>query len=236
MGQDGDPAYGKAYREALDLAAKLHRTQFRKTDEGVTPSIPYIAHLLEVSALVWYGGGDEAQAIAGLLHDALEDQGHQVTPRDIQKKFGRDVRDIVVACTDGAPGAPRNESTWLERKVRYVAHLYDETPQRALLVTAADKVSNARAILDDDAMAPGLVWRRFNAPRQAIAWYYDESCQALSARIGDNGVVHRLQRLVARLAESAGGTDLRASYAAMTDDEYELALSPLADAKARARA
>ena len=234
MGLDGAPAYGKAYREALDYAAALHRTQFRKTEEGVEPTIPYVAHLLEVSSLVWYGGGDEAQAIAGLLHDSLEDQGHQVTARKIQKKFGADVREIVVACTDGAPGAPRDESTWLERKVRYVAHLYDDTVPRALLVTAADKVSNARAILDDDAMAPGLVWRRFNAPRQAIAWYYDESCQALSARIGDNGVVHRLQRLVARMAESAGGTDLRASYAAMTDDEFEDVLRPLAEAKARA--
>ncbi len=235
MGSDGTAAYGKAYREALDYAAKLHRTQFRKTDEGVEPTIPYVAHLLEVSSLVWYGGGDEDQAIAGLLHDALEDQGHQVTPRQIEKRFGADVRAIVEACTDGAPGAPRDEGTWLERKVQYVAHLYDDTTPRALLVTAADKVSNARAILDDDAMAPGLVWRRFNAPRQAIAWYYDETYQALSARIGDNPVVHRLEGLVARLAESAGGTNLRASYAAMTDDEYELALSPLAAAKSSTR-
>ena len=235
MSSDGRAAYGKAYREALDYAAKLHRTQFRKTDEGVEPTIPYVAHLLEVSSLVWYGGGDEDQAIAGLLHDALEDQGHQVTPRQIEKRFGADVRAIVEACTDGAPGAPRDEGTWLERKVLYVAHLYDDTTPRALLVTAADKVSNARAILDDDAMAPGLVWRRFNAPRQAIAWYYDETYQALSARIGDNPVVHRLEGLVARLAESAGGTDLRASYAAMTDDEYELALAPLAAAKSSTR-
>ena len=232
MGLETTPAYGKAYREALDYAAKLHRTQFRKTDEGVEPSVPYVAHLLEVSALVWWGGGDERQAIAGLLHDALEDQGHQVTPKQIERKFGADVRAIVVACTDGAPGAPRDESTWLERKVAYVARLYDGDP-RALLVTAADKVSNGRAILDDDDMEPGLVWRRFNAPRQAIAWYYDETCRALCARIPDNSVVHRLQHLVARLAQSAGGTDLRASYAAMTDAEYEQALSPLAEAKAR---
>jgi YD repeat-containing protein len=230
---DMDPAYGKVYREALDYAAKLHRRQARKTDEGAEPTIPYLAHLLEVSALVWLGGGNETQAIAGLLHDALEDQGAHTSPRILQKKFGRDVRRIVEACTDGAPGEPRDESTWLERKVNHVAHLYD-VDSDALVVVAADKVSNARAILDDDALAPGLVWARFNAPRQAIAWYYDEAAQAIAARIPDNGVTHRLERLASRLAESAGGTDLRGCYAAMSEEEYEAVLSPLAAAKAAA--
>lgn len=226
-----EPRYGKVYREALDYAAKLHRTQGRKTDEGVEPSIPYLAHLLEVSALVWLGGGDETQAIAGLLHDALEDQGPHTSPKTLQKKFGPDVRRIVEDCTDGAPGVPRDESTWLERKVVHLAHLYT-VDSDALLVIAADKVSNARAILDDDAMEPGLIWSRFNAPRQAIAWYYDEATQAIAARLPDNGVTHRLVRLTARLAASAGGTDLRSCYSAMSHEEYEDALRPLADAKA----
>ena len=149
--QGMDPVYGQVYREALDYAATLHRTQGRKSDEGVEPTIPYLAHLLEVSALVWLGEGDETQAIAGLLHDALEDQGAHTSPRKLEKKFGPDVRRIVEACTDGAPGEPRNESTWLERKVNHVAHLYD-VDSDALVVIAADKVSNARAILDDDAI------------------------------------------------------------------------------------
>ena len=78
-----DPVYGPVYREALDYVAKLHRRQFRKTLEGVEPTVPYLAHLLEVSALVWLGGGDETQAIAGLLHDALEDQGPRTSPRKL---------------------------------------------------------------------------------------------------------------------------------------------------------
>ena len=228
-----DPVYGAVYREALDYAAKLHRHQFRKTPEGVEPTVPYLAHLLEVSALVWLGGGDETQAIAGLLHDALEDQGPRTSPRKLEKKFGPDVRRIVEACTDGAPGVVRDESTWLERKVAHLAELYT-VDSDALIVLAADKVSNARAILDDDAIAPGEVWARFNAPRQAIAWYYDEATTALALRLPDNMVTLRLVRLAALLAESAGGTDLRSCYAAMDDAEYEEVLRPLADAKAAA--
>ena len=83
------------YNEALSYAETLHRNQLRK---GI--SIPYISHLMTVSALVLEHGGDEDQAIASLLHDAAEDQGGEATLADIKTRFGGSVAAIVADCTD----------------------------------------------------------------------------------------------------------------------------------------
>jgi (p)ppGpp synthase/HD superfamily hydrolase len=58
------------FAEALTYAERLHRSQKRKGND-----IPYVAHLLAVCATVLEWGGDEDTAVAGLLHDAVEDQG-----------------------------------------------------------------------------------------------------------------------------------------------------------------
>src|ERR1700680_3496183 len=83
------------YDEALVYASELHRTQVRKGTH-----VPYIAHLLSVSSRVLVAGGSEVQAIAGLLHDAAEDQGGQATLNDIRERFGQQVAQIVADCTD----------------------------------------------------------------------------------------------------------------------------------------
>ncbi len=228
-----DRAYSDAYDEALSYAARVHAHQWRKVDEREAPSLPYIAHLLEVSALVWQGGGTEAQAIAGLLHDALEDQLDRTSPEEIAHKFGHDVRRIVESCSDGVAGLRRDEHDWLGRKVAYLTHLYDPDVQDALLVTVADKVSNARAILDDLTTAgasperQAALWNRFNAPPQAIAWYYVEVLTAVSASLPDNTLVVRLGDLVPRLVGAAGGADLRAAYPERSDTDLDDALASL---------
>ena len=107
MTDTAHPKYSQRYEEALSYAARLHATQLRKSDENSPFEIPYVAHLLEVSALVWLGGGTEDQAIAGLLHDALEDQSDHTSSEEIERRFGPDVRHIVLACSDGAPDIPR---------------------------------------------------------------------------------------------------------------------------------
>jgi hypothetical protein len=116
------------YDEALVYAARLHREQMRKGTE-----IPYISHLLAVSALVLEHGGDEDQAIAGLLHDAAEDQGGEATLSEIESLFGPDVSKIVADCTDGwtNPKPP-----FRERKELYLAHL-PQKPQRSCSICAA---------------------------------------------------------------------------------------------------
>lgn len=236
MGTDVSPAYTQRYVEALTYAADLHATQRRKSDEGTPATIPYLAHLLEVSSLVWLGGGDESQAIAGLLHDALEDQGEHTSVEVISDRFGPEVAAIVRACTDGAPGQARDRSTWLGRKVPYLAHLYDAaTSKAALLVTAADKVSNARAILDDFAQVGDVLWTRFNNPQQAIAWYYAEVLAAIEARDPDNRLLPRLRPLVQQIEDIAGGTDVAAALG-LSAAKLEQEIASLSAAKASARA
>jgi hypothetical protein len=207
------PVYGERYYEALAYAAELHRTQPRKAEPGVESKIPYIAHLLEVSALVWTHGGDETQAIAALLHDSLEDQFPTATPQILEDQFGAEVREIVENCTDGKLGAGRKNEPYIARKARYLAHLYS-VDERSLVVSMADKVSNAQAILTDLLINDGSesFWLRFNNPRQAIGWYYSEFAQAARHRMPAHGLVKRLDNLAVQVVEAAGGTDLEAAY------------------------
>src|SRR5919201_1172658 len=122
----------------LAFAVDLHREQARKAT-----GIPYVAHLLGTAALVLTFGGDEDQAIAALLHDAAEDQGGKPTLERIRRHFGERVADIVDACTD-TYADPKPE--WLQRKKDYIARIPAKSAE-ARLVSAADKLDNARAIL-----------------------------------------------------------------------------------------
>ncbi len=103
---------------ALTYAAELHRTQVRKGN-----STPYLAHLLAVAAMVIEQGGDEDQAIAALLHDAVEDQGGDATAAEIRRRFGNRVCELVAACSDSAgepkpPCASGRRPIWLGSPAR----------------------------------------------------------------------------------------------------------------------
>ena len=126
------------FSEALSYAATLHARQQRKVSGE-----PYLAHLLAVAAIVMDYGGNEDQAIAALLHDAVEDQGGATTFEEIGRRFGRAVAEIVEGCTD-ATAVPK--PPWRPRKEAFLARLRNAAaPVR--LVTAADKLHNARSIL-----------------------------------------------------------------------------------------
>jgi len=236
MTDTAHPKYGPRYEEALSYAAHLHATQLRKSDEHSPHPIPYVAHLLEVSALVWLGGGDEDQAIAGLLHDAIEDQSDHTSPEEIERRFGPAVREIVLACSDGAPDMERGPETWLRRKAAYLAALYRDDHKKAIVVTVADKISNARAIVDDLMLAGDsqeqreAFWGRFNAPRQASAWYYGEVLEASRLVTPDNPLVARLSPLVELIAAAAGGTDVQSALG-LTEDDLRDQLAALTAAK-----
>jgi len=153
------------YDEALLYASALHRGQVRKGS-----SIPYFSHLLSVSALVLKNGGDEDQAIAALLHDAVEDQGGQATLDEIHRRFGDRVASIVADCSDTltSPKPP-----WRERKEAYIARLPNRT-RHSLLVSLADKTDNARAILGDYREIGDEVWNLFRGGKDGARWYYRE--------------------------------------------------------------
>lgn len=157
--------FAGALRDAVDL----HRGQVRKGT-----GIPYIAHLLAVTAIVLEHGADEDEAIAAMLHDSLEDAG-PVYPggpdalrHTIAERYGPRVLEIVEACTDTVtlPKPP-----WRPRKEAYLAHLRTATPS-ALLVSCADKLHNARAILSDYRLSGNQLWERFTGGRDGTLWYY----------------------------------------------------------------
>lgn len=165
------------FSSAVSLAAQAHAGQVRKGS-----SIPYIAHPLGVASLVLEFGGDEEQAIAGLLHDVIEDGGAQFR-EPIQRLFGDRVLAMVETCTDGVPDASGKKEPWQERKERYLAHL-ESASSDALLVSAADKLYNARAILEDllDPNVGVSVFGRFSVGQAQTLWYYNELARIFNLR------------------------------------------------------
>ena len=178
------------YTQALAYAAEIHADQTRK-GPGQTP---YISHLLAASSLVLEAGGDEDEAIAGLLHDAAEDQGGEARLADIEKRFGLRVAGIVRECSDSLSDDPGEKEDWLVRKQRYIEHLTTATPS-ALLVTAADKTHNARSLVSDIRLFGVDYLEPFTATPEQTIWYYSQVLEVLVDR-------EVSPRLVQALAES----------------------------------
>jgi (p)ppGpp synthase/HD superfamily hydrolase len=174
------------FEEALLYAAQLHIHQKRKATQ-----IPYISHLLSVSALVLEDGGNEDQAIAGLLHDAVEDQGGQETLEEVRKRFGDRVAYIVENCSDTfiEPKPP-----WRERKEAYLAHL-STVPSDVRRVALADKIHNARSILSSLRKDGEDVWARFNGGKAGSLWYYRSLLQVFR-ETGDDFHTDELGRIL----------------------------------------
>jgi len=159
--------------EALAYAAEAHKDQVRKST-----NIAYISHPLGVAALVLEAGGDEDQAIAALLHDVAEDCGGEPRLADISEKFGDRVAQIVRSCSDSLVANEEIKLPWFMRKEAHIEHLRLSNFD-TLLVTAADKTHNARAIATDIQSIGDEVWERFNASQEEIIWYYKSILKVL---------------------------------------------------------
>ncbi len=184
-------ALGSDFDEAVSLARTLHSGHVRKGT-----AIPYLAHLLGVSALVLEDGGDEGEAVAALLHDAVEDQGGARTLEQIRRTFGDRVADIVDACSDSdvVPKPP-----WRERKEAYIQHL-KSAGSSTLRVSLADKLHNARAILFDLRNHGGKIWQRFSTESaDDQLWYYGELARVFGDR-APSPMAAELDRTVAEIA------------------------------------
>ncbi len=163
------------FDRALLYATHVHGGQVRKET-----SIPYVAHLLAVAATVLEYGGSEDMAIAGLLHDAAEDQGGEPRLADIRNRFGDRVADIVRACSDSVAAAGEQKDDWRTRKMRYIDHL-KTVDRETCLVSLSDKVHNARSILRDlrKREIGSAIWDRFGKrPKEDTLWYYRELANA----------------------------------------------------------
>ena len=183
------PELTQRFEEALSFATRLHARQKRKATQ-----VPYISHLLSVAALVLEDGGDEDEAIAGLLHDAVEDQGGKRTLEEVRQRFGEKVAFIVESCSDAfeVPKPP-----WRERKESYLEHLLSAPPE-VRRVALADKIHNARSILVSLRKDGSKVWDRFNGGRDGTLWYYQLLVQVFQ-ETGDDFMTQELGRIVAEI-------------------------------------
>lgn len=187
------PCYSERVDAALAFVAGAFRERVRKGS-----GVPYLTHLLSVMVIVAEHGGDEEQMLAALLHDYLEDiEG--ATEAEIRERFGERVARWVVALSDTTvhPKPP-----WEERKRRYLAALASE-PAELKLVSAADKLHNARTLVRDYALVGEALWERFTASREQTLWYY----RSVVAALGDgwsHPLLAELDETVRELHRRAG--------------------------------
>ncbi|MGH9342275.1 MAG: HD domain-containing protein, partial [Terriglobia bacterium] len=135
------------FTEAIEYARQLH-SEFRKGAE-----IPYMGHLLGVAALVMGEAGGrvrvtEDMVIAALLHDVVEDHGGLSRLHEVEGRFGANVAAMVAGLSDSFVDSKQPKGEWKKRKCEYIERLRSE-PDEVLLISAADKLYNAKAILDD---------------------------------------------------------------------------------------
>jgi GTP pyrophosphokinase len=187
------------FTDAFAFAFDVHRGQTKKGG-----SVPYISHLLEVAGTVLSFGGTEDEAIAALLHDTVEDHPDIASFETVAKRFGPRVAEIVESCSDSnvIPKPP-----WKPRKEKYIVHLRD-AGEAVLMVSAADKLSNARAVMKDYREVGEEVWNRFNAGKTDQLWYYGAVTKALTDAAGNGrarAIVEELSRAVKQLEELCGG-------------------------------
>lgn len=187
-----NPMLTDRFVRAVEFASVVHATQVRKGT-----CIPYLSHLLAVSSLVIEHGADEDTAIAALLHDAPEDRGGRPMLAQVRLRFGDTVAKIVEGCSDSFD---EPKPHYGERKTAYVEHLAGDASLETCLVSAADKLHNARAILHDlrAAPPPPNFWTRFSGSPLGIGWYFGRVEHALNARLAG----HDARELVAELSHT----------------------------------
>jgi hypothetical protein len=185
------------FAAVLAYAERLHRSQTRKGN-----TIPYITHLMAVCATVLEWGGDEDAAIAGLLHDAVEDQGGLERLADIRARFGDRVADAVAACSDSTTADKEKKAPWRQRKTTHLDHL-KQADAMVALVTAADKLHNLNAIIRDVRYYGPATLGRFHAGPEEQVWYFRSVAAAL-AGYRDIAPVAEIEQGVAVLAGLLG--------------------------------
>jgi (p)ppGpp synthase/HD superfamily hydrolase len=180
---------GPRFERALLFATRKHAGQTRKGG-----SVPYISHLLGVAGLVLEAGGDEDLAIAALLHDVAEDCGGVPMLKEVHRRFGKRVAHIVEGCSDAftTPKPP-----WRERKEPYIRHLRTADADTRL-VSAADKLHNARSIVSDYRELGEQIWERFQGKREGTLWYYRALLNEFK-RKKLNRLINELERVVVEL-------------------------------------
>ncbi len=187
------------FTSAVDYARHLHIERRKGT------GIPYMAHLLGVASLVMGEAGNagfpvtEDMVIAALLHDAVEDHGGAVRLEDIRQNFGASVARMVDGLSDSLAENPDLKGSWEQRKQAYIERLRGEQ-EDVRLISAADKLYNARSILEDYRLIGSKIWDRFNRPRDRQIWYFESILEVFQS-FGKSRIVDELERVVAELRQ-----------------------------------
>ena len=178
------------FEEALIYAMRAHANQTRKKT-----GIPFIAHILGVTAIALEYGANETEAIGALLHDTVEDCGGAERLRDIREKFGDDAARIVDGCADTyeTPKPP-----WLERKRAYIDHLKNSDGSTRL-VSVSDKLHNTRAILAELRRHGVVVLERFGGKKDGTVWYYRTLVTAFRQHGDHSDLIEELDRVVSEI-------------------------------------
>jgi (p)ppGpp synthase/HD superfamily hydrolase len=190
------------FTQAVDYARQIH-TGYRKGTQ-----VPYLAHLLGVASLVLGETGwvpfavTEDLLIGALLHDAVEDAGGLPRLRDIAANFGPTVARIVEGLSDSFEVDSEKKASWESRKRGYIERLPREADD-VLLVSLADKLYNARAILQDYREIGAEVWKRFKRGRREQLWYLDALVGVFEKRCSNWRIFQELKRVVAELAQAS---------------------------------
>jgi len=173
MSEINEVAVMPRYAEALQFCFEIHQKQYRKGDS----KIPYLSHLLAVSALVMEQGGNEDEAIGALLHDSAEDCGGRPMLEKVRSKFGDAVAGIVEGCSDNLS---EDAEAWRPRKERYIEHL-KIADKSTLLVAACDKFHNLSNTVRDLLTYGNSQWGKFNKGPDEQVWYFDQCCSVFEA-------------------------------------------------------
>lgn len=184
------------FNQAFCYAAELHADQHRKVSGE-----PYLSHLLAVTSIAIQHGANENEAIAALLHDAIEDQGGEATREEIRRRFGPEVVEIVDGCTD-ADTTPK--PPWRQRKEAYLARLRCASAS-VRLVSASDKLHNVRSLLDEYRTGGESLWRHFRGGREGTLWYYRAVTDVLK-QLDPTRLVEELDYAVSQLERLAAAT------------------------------
>jgi (p)ppGpp synthase/HD superfamily hydrolase len=190
---------GPDFIAAVEWAVDLHRTQSRRGN-----AIPYISHPLAVAALVVEDGGDEIAAVAGVLHDAIEKAADASVSEGIRSRFGREVADVVDACSDSSG---LSNGAWVDLKAAHVQRWRNSVvPERALVVAAADKLHNVRTLITTLHLDGPSAWDAYSAEPTEVLGYYRDMVELLEERLPGSRNVAALRSAVIELDLTASDT------------------------------
>lgn len=186
------------FRQAMDYAARKHSVQTRKASDT-----PYLSHLLGVCSIVMEFTTDEDVWIAALLHDAIEDQGGEPTAREIAAQFGDHVAMIVRGCSELIAEEDQPKPPWIDRKLHYLETIRN-SPAEVLLVSAADKLHNARSVLADWIACGEDAYCKFTTGKRGTHWFYQQLLQNYreTGRVPEQ-LLRELEETVMRFAPDA---------------------------------